>query len=83
MTTWARSKTADINRLKPSDLAAKDATKLTARDFMEHARLRRSADGASPATVLNDWVWLRQVLMQAAVGRDLPGPLWALDHARE
>ncbi|KQO23460.1 site-specific integrase [Acidovorax sp. Leaf78] len=83
VTAWGRSKTADINRLKRSGLAAKDATKLTALDFMEHARLRRSVDGAGPATVLNDLVWLRQVLMQAAIGRDLPAPLVALDRARE
>jgi len=83
VTTWGRSKTADVNRLKASDIAARDATKLTAQDFMEHARLRRSVDGAGPATVLNDLIWLRQVLMHAAVARDLPGPLVALDRARE
>ena len=83
VTDWGRSKTADINRLKVSALAARDATKLTVQDFMEHARLRRSVDGAGPATVLNDLVWLRQVLMQAAIGRELPGPLVALDLARE
>ena len=83
VTAWGRSKTADINRLKVSGLAAKDATQLTAQDFMEHARQRRADDGAGPATVLNDLVWLRQVLMHAAVARDLPGPLAALDRARE
>lgn len=83
VTEWGRSKTADINRLKGTALAAKDATKLTAQDFMEYARLRRSVDGAGPSTVLNDLIWLRQVLMQAAIGRDLPGPLMALDRARE
>lgn len=82
VTDWGRSKTADINRLKRSDLAAMDATKLTANDFMEHARKRRSDDGAGPATVLNDLVWLRQVLMHAALARDLPAPLVALDRAR-
>ena len=83
VTEWGRSKTADIARLKRSALAAKDATQLTAADFMEHARRRRAEDGAGPATVLNDLVWLRQVLMHADVSRGLPGPLAALDRARE
>lgn len=82
VTAWGRSKTADINRLKRSDLAQKNATQLVAQDFMEHARKRRAEDGAGPATVLNDLVWLRQVLMHAAVARDMPGPLAALDRAR-
>lgn len=82
VTAWGRSKTADIKRLKASSLAEIDATRLTAQDVMVYARERRTTGGAGPATVLNDLIWLRQVLLHAAAARDLHSPLEALDKAR-
>lgn len=82
VTAWGRSKTADIKRLKASDLADLDAARLTAQDVMAYVRERRTTGGAGPATVLNDLIWLRQVLLHAAVSRDLHAPLEALDKAR-
>lgn len=82
LTEWGRSKKADVDRLERSGLADLDATRLTVADVMDHARKRRTEDGAGPATVLNDLIWLRQVLLHAAAHRDLPGPLEVLDKAR-
>lgn len=82
VTAWGRSKVADIKRLKASSLAEIDATKMTAQDVMAYVRERRTTGGAGPATVLNDVIWLRQVLLHAAASRDLHAPLEALDKAK-
>ena len=65
ITEWGRSKKSDIKRLRDSGLAEKDARLLTAAELMEYCRSRRVDDGAGPATVLNDVVWLRQAFLAA------------------
>lgn len=82
ITNWGRSKTADIRRLREAGIAQKDARLLTAADLIEHCKRRRLDDGAGPATVLNDVVWLRQVFLSAATNFDVKEPLLAVDAAK-
>ena len=70
ITEWGRSKTADIQRL------------LTAADLIAYCKDRRVVDGAGPATVLNDIVWLRQAFMSAVAHRGIREPLAAADAAK-
>lgn len=79
---WGRSKKADIARLQKSGLAQKDARILTAADLVEHAKARRLKDGAGPATVLNDVIWLRQAFLMAATLFDVKQPLLAVEAAK-
>ncbi|WP_311220755.1 MULTISPECIES: hypothetical protein [unclassified Acidovorax] len=79
---WGRSKTADIAKLRTTTLAKPDAMRLTVQDVVDHVDKRRKTDGAGPATILNDLVWLRQVFMRAAAVRNLGEPLEVLDRAR-
>lgn len=82
ITTWGRSKAADIKRLEESGLAGIRADKITAHDIIQHANARRLVDGAGPATVLNDVVWLRQVFLSAVTRHQLTQPLAAVDAAK-
>ena len=83
ITEWGRSKTADIRRLKEAGIAGKDARLLTAADLIEHCKRRRIEDGAGPATVLNDMVWLRQAFLSASSNFGLREPLAAVDDAKQ
>lgn len=83
ITVWGRSKTGDIRRLRESGIAEKDARLLTAADLMEHCKRRRLDDGAGPATVLNDVVWLRQAFLSAATNLQIKEPLAAVDAAKQ
>lgn len=82
ITEWGRSKQGDIKRLRASGLAAKDARMLTAADLIEYSKSRRVDDGAGPATVLNDIVWLRQAFLSASTVFDVVQPLAAVDAAK-
>lgn len=82
ITEWGRSKTADIQRLRKAGLSAKDARLLTAADLIAYCKDRRVVDGAGPATVLNDIVWLRQAFMSAVAHRGIREPLAAADAAK-
>lgn len=66
VTEWGRSKKADIARLQASGRADLQATTLTVQDLMGYTKKRRTEGEAVPATVLNDMVWLRQVLRPRA-----------------
>lgn len=82
ITEWGRSKKADIKRLRASGLADKDARMLTAADIIEYGKGRRVDDGAGPATVLNDIVWLRQAFLSGAAMFDIAQPVAAVDAAK-
>jgi integrase len=82
LTPWGRSKEADLRRLKSSPLADRVVSELRLADFVRHAEQRRAA-GAGPATVLNDIIWLRQVLRTARASLGMNAPLQALDDAAE
>lgn len=82
ITEWGRSKKADIARLRASGLADKDARFLTAADLIDYAKGRRVNDGAGPATVLNDIVWLRQAFLSGAAVFDIKQPVVAADAAK-
>lgn len=80
LTPWGRSKAFDLRRLQRAPIASAVATRITARNLIEHATTRR-AEGAGPATVGNDLIWLRQVFRAAASALELPLPLDALTQA--
>lgn len=82
ITEWGRSKKADIARLQASGLANKDARFLTAADLIEYAKDRRINNGAGPATVLNDIIWLRQAFLSGAAMFDVKQPVIAADAAK-
>lgn len=82
ITEWGRSKKADITRLRASGLADKDARFLSAMDLIEYAKGRLLNDGAGPATVLNDIIWLRQAFLSGATLFDVKQPLVAVDAAK-
>lgn len=78
---WGRSKEADLLRLTTYPISELVASELRQQDFVGHAMLRRKTAG--PATVLNDFVWLRQVLRAGKAHRGLHAPLQALADALE
>ena len=82
ITEWGRSKKADIARLRSSGLSDKDARMLTAADLIGYAQTRRIEDGAGPATVLNDIIWLRQAFLSGAAMFDVKQPVVAADAAK-
>ncbi len=79
---WGRSKTADLARIRTSDLSDKRVDRLTQGDFIAYVQQRRKA-GAGPATAGNDLIWLRQVFRSARVALRAPVPLQELDDAAE
>lgn len=79
---WGRSKTHDVKKLMESGLASKDATTLTVQDVIAHVQQRRTLDGVSPATALNDVVWLRQALLHAQSQSGLSHPVAVVDAAK-
>lgn len=83
ITEWGRTKSSDIKRLSECGLAGMSADKLTAADIIRYINARRIEDGAGPATALNDVVWLRQVFLSAVTRHNLPGPLKAVDAAKD
>jgi integrase len=79
---FGRSKAADLNRLKNHEIADRIASGLRTQDYVRHAESRR-LEGAGPATVLNDLVWLKQVVKSARASRGLNASLEALEDATE
>lgn len=82
ITEWGRSKTSGIQRLRKAGISETDARLVTAADLISYAKDRRVVDGAVPATVLNDIVWLRQAFMSAVAHRGIREPLAADEEAR-
>ena len=82
ITEWGRTKTSDIKRLTESGLSEKDARMLTAADLIEYCKARRINDGAGPATVLNDIVWLRQAFLSGAAMFGITQPVAAAEAAK-
>lgn len=76
-----RSKTADLARIQSYDIARAGATSLTAGALIDHVRKRR-LEGAGPATVLNDLVWIGVVLRTAKTAWGLPVHPEAVTEAR-
>lgn len=78
---WGRSKAADLERIKLAEIAKKLATQITAADYIAHAEARRD-EGAGPATIGNDFVWIGQVLRSARPELGVMADLSRLDDAR-
>lgn len=68
---WQRSKQAHLKFLESHAIGKANVIDMTAATLIDHVRTRR-ADGAGPATVANDLVWIGVVLRAARSVRDLP-----------
>lgn len=68
---WQRSKQAHLKFLERHAIGKARAVDLTVATLINHVRVRR-ADGAGPATVANDLVWIGVVLRAAKSVKDLP-----------
>lgn len=79
---FGRSKASDLRRLKSAPIAERVASTLRTQDYVRHAETRRRA-GTGPATVLNDLVWIRQVLKAARATLGLNASLEQLADATE
>lgn len=80
MTRLGRTKAADLKRLKGYDIADQVASTLRTQDYVRHAEARRR-QGAGPATVMNDMIWIGQVLKAARASKGLNVSLEALSDA--
>jgi integrase len=79
---WQRSKQAHLAFLERHALGKSNALTLSSAELIEHVRSRR-AQGAGPATVANDLVWLGVVLRAAKNVRELPVRPEIVQEARE
>lgn len=79
---FGRSKASDLRRLKSYEIAERVASGLRTQDYVKHCEGRRR-DGTGPATVLNDIVWLRQVIKAARASLGLRASLEAIADATE
>jgi integrase len=68
---WQRSKQTHLEFLERHVTGKANALDLTAAALIDHVRSRR-ANGAGPATVINDLVWIGVVLRAAKNVRELP-----------
>lgn len=68
---WQRSKQAHLKFLQRHAIGKAHVIDLTAATLINHVRTRR-ADGAGPATVVNDLIWIGVVLRAARSVKDLP-----------
>ena len=68
---WQRSKQTHLEFLERHPIGKANALTLTAAMLIDHVRSRR-ADGAGPATVINDLVWIGVVLRAAKNVQELP-----------
>jgi integrase len=68
---WQRSKQTHLEFLERHPLGKTIAHTLTAADLIRHVQSRRK-DGAGPATVINDLIWIGVVLRAARSVRELP-----------
>lgn len=79
---WQRSKQSHLQFLARHAIGKADVFKLTGAALIKHVRTRR-ADGAGPATAINDLVWIGVVLRAAQTVRDLPVRPEAVQEARD
>lgn len=78
---FGRSKLNSIDQLiNREEFSVLDAMKLTSGQLVTHARKRRK-EGTGPATVSNDFIWLRTAMRAVKIGRDIPLELQAIDDA--
>jgi integrase len=68
---WQRSKQTHLEFLERHSIGKANALTLSAAMLIDHVRSRR-ADGAGPATVINDLVWIGVVLRAAKNVKELP-----------
>lgn len=68
---WQRSKQSHLEFLERHALGRMNALHLTAAALIDHVRARR-ADGAGPATVMNDLIWIGVVLRAAKNVKEIP-----------
>ena len=68
---WQRSKQTHLEFLERHSLSKIEAFTLTSADLIRHVQSRR-AEGAGPATVLNDLIWIGVVLRAAKSVKELP-----------
>ncbi len=68
---WQRSKQSHLEFLERHTIGKTNAITLTSAMLIDHVRSRR-ADGAGPATVMNDLIWIGVVLRAAKSVRELP-----------
>lgn len=68
---WQRSKQSHLEFLERHALGRMNALHLTAAALINHVRARR-ADGAGPATVMNDLIWIGVVLRAAKNVKEIP-----------
>jgi integrase len=68
---WRRSKQTHLEFLERHSIGKANALTLTAAVLIDHVRSRR-ADGAGPATVINDLIWIGVVLRAAKNVKELP-----------
>jgi len=68
---WQRSKQTHLEFLERHSIAKANALALTSAMLIDHVRSRR-ADGAGPATVINDLIWIGVVLRAAKNVKELP-----------
>jgi integrase len=68
---WQRSKQTHLEFLERHPIGKANALTLTAAILIDHVRSRR-ADGAGPATVINDLIWIGVVLRAAKNVKELP-----------
>ena len=77
-----RSKQSHLEFLERHPIGKVNALDLTAAALIGHVR-RRRADGAGPATVMNDLIWIGVVLRAASNVRELPVHPEVAQEARE
>ena len=68
---WQRSKQTHLEFLERHSLGKTIAHTLTSADLIRHVQSRR-AEGAGPATVINDLIWIGVVLRAAKSVKELP-----------
>jgi integrase len=68
---WQRSKQTHLEFLERHSIGKANALTLTSAMLIDHVRSRR-ADGAGPATVINDLIWIGVVLRAAKNVKELP-----------
>jgi integrase len=68
---WQRSKQTHLEFLERHPLGKTIAHTLTSADLIRHVQSRRT-EGAGPATVVNDLIWIGVVLRAAKSVRELP-----------
>jgi len=79
---WQRSKQSHLEFLEHHAIGKVNALALTAAALIDHVR-RRRADGAGPATVMNDLIWIGVVLRAASNVKELPVRPEVAQEARE